>query len=117
MSVFFIAVSNRPFANTVDEVCKPASVWTQFRNDFNSTFPDGYKGKERELNSDERISFLSWFNSYPPITDYNPERVVLFYGGGHMQFGITFITDDCVTYSTVVPIHVLPQVLNSLRGI
>ena len=51
----------------------------------------------RALPEDQRVEFLSWFNSQPPVSDYNPKFVYLVKFGGGPNVAAVFHDGKCVT--------------------
>jgi len=50
-----------------------------------------------ELKGEMFIPFLSWYNSSPPISDENPDRIFIFKKPGYSKVVIAFVTKECVT--------------------
>ena len=71
-------------------------------------------GDMRPLNPAQRQAFLSNFNSVPPVSDYNPEEVILLYAG---QLTMALFRDKgarCV--NSLHPIH-SSFIISWLRGV
>jgi hypothetical protein len=58
--------------------------------------PGGFS--QRVMTSDERQRFLSYYNNAPPVSDYNPERIEMFWVNWY-NITVVFVENGCVNQS------------------
>ena len=58
-------------------------------------------GEERTMTDDERLRFLNVYNGTPPITEANPEAIVMFWSNQY-QVMVIFVENGCVTHTGIL---------------
>ena len=82
--------------------CRPNLVWADWERKNG-----GQPGEIPHLNEELRLIFLRNFNSTPPASDYNPEKVYLI---NHGSLIMAFFVDGlCVTLMNPIPSSVVRQ--------
>ena len=94
-----------------DQFGRPDSryEWSMWFLDMQQKNPDGLEN--RTMTDAERLRFLSTYNSIPPITDTNPERIEMFWIDP-IVVAVVFVENGCVTYAVRMPRHLLESVIS-----
>ena len=53
------------------------------------------------MTNDERLRFLNVYNGAPPLTDANPEAIVMFWANQY-QVMVVFVENGCVTHTGIL---------------
>ncbi len=69
-----------------------------------------------ELTDEQRMEFLSFFNSQPPVTEYNADQLVFFYMPGRPNVVAVFVQDDCIVITPMVAVRHIFQYLGLEMG-
>ena len=87
----------------------PRYEWSMWFLDMQRANPDGVES--RTMTGAERMRFLGAYNSTPPISDVNPERIEMFWIDP-LVVAVVFVEDGCVTYAARMMRQLLESVIS-----
>lgn len=83
--------------------------WSIWYEEMQRQNPEGTE--ERTMTDDERLRFLRVFNSTPPITDVNPDRIEMFWSNPS-QILVAFVENGCVTHTGLLMRQLLESIIS-----
>mgnify|MGYP003643398750 CR=1 FL=1 len=101
-----VATTQEPLETTA-EVCKDNMIWADWERK-----KGGKPGEIPHLNKKLRLIFLRNFNSTPPVSDYNPEKVYLINNGSMIM--AFFVDGLCVTLVNPIPATIVRSWMSSM---
>ncbi len=68
------------------------------------------------MTEEERIRFLRAYNSTPPVTDRNPERIEIYSRPAHVLVVVVFVENGCVTLTALMFRSLVEDLISSGGG-
>jgi len=79
-------------------------VWADWQSQMLAHNPSAHLQRVPEA---KRVSFLSMYNSLPPVTDYNPNLIVFLHIPPRHSGLLIFVERGCVILMDVVPVQTM----------